>query len=195
MPDLKQVSELRKKTGAGILDCQKALEESRGDEEKAIEILRKKGALKAAKKLAERTASEGLIHAYVHANKKLGVLLEINCETDFVARNEDFQRLANELALQIAAMNPSYIKPADVPAEEIAKEKKLIAEELKAAGKPAGMIDKIVAGKLEKYYEEVCLLKQPYIKDDKVKVEKLIEEAIAKIGEKIEVGRFVRYEM
>lgn len=195
MPDLKQVSSLRKKTGAGIVDCQKALAESGGDQEKAVEILRKKGALKAAKKSAERTASEGLVHAYMHASGKLGVMIELRCETDFVARNEDFQTLANELAMQIAAMNPSYIKPEDVPAEELEKEKGIIAEELKASGKPAEMIDKIVTGKLEKYYEEVCLLKQPYIKDDKVKIEKLIEEAIAKIGEKIEVGRFVRYQM
>ena len=195
MSDLKQVSNLRKKTGAGIVDCQKALAESNGDIEKAVEILRKKGALKAAKKSAERTASEGLVQAYVHANGKLGVLIEVNCETDFVARNEDFKELVHELAMQVAAMNPSYIKPEDIPSEELEKEKELLKEEMKDSGKPANVLDKIIEGKIEKYYEEVCLLKQPYIKDDKVKIEKLIEEAIAKIGEKIEVGRFVRYQM
>ena len=193
--DSKIVKELREKTGAGMLDCQKALEEASGDLEKATEVLRKKGELKAAKKTAERSANEGLVHAYIHANGKVGVLLELNCESDFVARNEEFKALAHDLALQIAAMNPLYLKQKDVPAEEIEKEKEIIKEQLKKEGKPENVIEKIIKGKLQKYYSEACLLNQAFIKDDKVVIEDLIKEKIAKIGEKIELSRFVRFEI
>lgn len=193
--DTKLISQLRQMTGAGISDCREALEQSGGDLEKAVEFLRKKGATKAAKKIAERQAGEGIVESYIHDNKKIGVLLELRCETDFVARNEDFKKLAHELALQIAAFNPSYIKPEDVTAEDLAKEKEVYAEQLAQEGKPADMIDKIVEGKLQKYFEEVCLLKQPYVKDDKVKIEDLISQYIAKLGEKIEVTRFSRFQI
>jgi elongation factor Ts len=191
--DTKTLTALRQRTGAGLAACQAALAEANGDIEKAIEILRKKGALKAAKKSAERSADEGLIESYVHNNGKVGVLLKISCETDFVARNKEFQELAHDIALQIAATNPSYIKPEDIAAKEIAKEKEIYAEQLKAEGKPAKVQKDIIEGKLEKYYQQVCLLKQPFIKDDQLTIEKLITEKIAKLGEKIEVADFVRY--
>jgi elongation factor Ts len=193
--DAKIVKNLRDKTGAGMLDCQKALEEASGDLEKAVEILRKKGEIKAAKKSAERTATEGLIHAYIHSNGKVGVLLQLNCESDFVARNQEFKELAHDLALQVAAMNPLYLKPEDVPAEELVKEKEIIREQLVREGKPENVIAKIMAGKLQKYYAENCLLKQLFIKDDQLIIEDIIKDKIAKIGEKIEVGRFIRFEI
>ncbi|MFH0856828.1 MAG: translation elongation factor Ts [bacterium] len=191
--DTKIILKLRELTGAGMTDCKKALDENNGDIEKAIDYLRKKGEIKAAKKSSERTAGEGIIHAYIHAGGKVGVLLQLGCETDFVARNEMFNNLAHEIAMHIAAAQPLYIKPEDVPAEELEKEKSIYAEQLKAGGKSEEMIDKILAGKMAKYYEDVCLLKQPFIKDDKKKVEQVITEAVAKIGEKIEVVRFARY--
>lgn len=191
--DAKDVMKLREITGVGMMDCKKALEEAKGDFEKAVEILRKKGA-KAAEKRARREAKEGVIVSYVH-NGRVGVLLELNSETDFVAKNEDFKNLANELALQVVAMNPKYVSPEDIPAKELEDEKKIEAEKLKESGKPKEIIDKIVEGKLEKYFSLVCLLKQPYFKDEKKKVEDLIAEAIGKIGEKIEIGRFCRFEI
>lgn len=191
--DTKIILKLRELTGAGMTDCKKALDESNGDVEKAIDYLRKKGEIKAAKKSSERTAGEGVIHAYIHAGGKVGVLLQLGCETDFVARNEMFQDLAHDIALHIAAAQPMYIKQEDVPLEEIEKEKSIYTEQLKAEGKSGEIIEKILTGKISKYYEDVCLLKQPFIKDDKKKVEQVIAEAIAKIGEKIEVVRFVRY--
>lgn len=193
--DPKIVKELREKTGAGVLDCQKSLEEAGGEIEKAIEILRKKGELKAVKKSAERTAGEGLVHAYIHSNGKVGVLLQLNCESDFVARNEEFKELAHDLSMQIAAMNPAYLSPEDVPAEEVDKEKEIMKEQLAKEGKPENVMEQIIKGKLEKYYSDVCLVKQPYIKDDKMIIEDLIKEKIAIIGEKIEIGRFCRFEI
>ncbi|MFH1029799.1 MAG: translation elongation factor Ts [bacterium] len=193
--DSQTIVKLRNMTGAGMLDCKKALEETGGDIEKAIDYLRKKGEVKAAKKSAERNASEGIIHAYIHGGGKVGVLLQLNCETDFVAKNEEFKNLAHNLAMHIAALNPSYVKPEDIPEGELEREKDIYNEQLKAEGKPKNIIDKILDGKVAKYYEEVCLLNQPYIKDDKKKVEQIIAEAIAKIGEKIEVARFVRYQI
>ena len=193
--DKKIITKLRQATGAGLGDIKNALEEAGGDEQKAIEIQRKPGASKAAKKIAERTTGEGLVHTYIHSNGKVGAMVQIQCETDFVARNEDFKALAHDIAMHITAVAPFYIAPADVPAGEIKKEKEIYREQLKTEGKPADMLDKIVAGKVEKFYREVCLLKQTFIKDDKVTIEKLIEEAIAKMGEKIEIINFSRFQI
>jgi elongation factor Ts len=192
--DAKLVKTLREMTGAGMLECKSALEEANGDLELAVEILRKKGFAKAAKK-AGRETKEGLIHAYIHAGGRIGVLLELNCETDFVARNELFKELANEIALQIAAMKPQYVKREDVPREVVEKEGEIAREAAIAEGKPAHIAEKIAEGKLEKFYKGVCLYEQPYIKDDKKTVEELIKEYIAKIGENIQVRRFCRYEL
>jgi elongation factor Ts len=194
MSDAKLVKQLREMTGAGILDCKKALEEAGGDLEKAAEILRKKGIAKAAKK-ASRETKEGIIHSYIHAGGRVGVLLELNCETDFVARNELFQELAKELAMQIAAMKPKYVSREDIPEEVINKEKEIAREAAISEGKPEHIADKIAQGKLEKYFKEVVLLEQPYIKDDKKTIEELIKEYIAKLGENIKVSRFCRYEV
>lgn len=192
--DAKLVKTLREMTGAGMLECKSALEEAGGDLEQAVEILRKKGVAKAAKK-AGRETKEGLIHSYIHAGGRIGVLLELNCETDFVARNQLFKELANEIALQIAAMKPQYVKREDVPREVVEKEGEIAREAAIAEGKPAHIAEKIAEGKLEKFYKEVCLYEQPYIKDDKKTVEDLIKEYIAKIGENIQVRRFVRFEL
>lgn len=192
--DAKLVKTLREMTGAGMLECKAALEEANGDLELAVEILRKKGVAKAAKK-AGRETKEGLIHSYIHAGGRIGVLLELNCETDFVARNELFKELANEIALQIAAMKPQYVKREDVPREVVEKEGEIAREAALAEGKPPHIAEKIAEGKLEKFYKEVCLYEQPYIKDDKKTVEDLIKEYIAKIGENIQVRRFCRFEL
>ena len=192
--DAKLVKTLREMTGAGMLECKSALEEANGDLELAVEILRKKGVAKAAKK-AGRETKEGLIHAYIHAGGRIGVLLELNCETDFVARNELFKELANEIALQIAAMKPQYVKREDVPREVAEKEGEIAREAAIAEGKPPHIAEKIAEGKLEKFYKEVCLYEQPYIKDDKKTIEELVKEYIAKIGENIQVRRFCRYEL
>jgi len=192
--DANLVKTLREMTGAGMLECKKALEETNGNLEEAVELLRKKGIAKAAKK-AGRETKEGLIHSYIHAGGRIGVLLEINCETDFVARNELFKELANEIALQIAAMRPQYVKREDIPREVIEKEGEIAREAAMAEGKPAHIAEKIAEGKLEKFFKEVCLLEQPYIKDEKKTVEDLIKEYIAKIGENIQVRRFCRYEL
>lgn len=194
MIDAKTVAELRARTGAGIVDCKKALEEANGDLEAAAEILRKKGIAKAGSKSERRTA-EGLVYAYVHTNGKMGAMVEVSCETDFVARTDAFKELCHALALQIVAMNPLYVSKESIPAEVIEKEKEIYAEELSGAGKPPEMIGKIVEGKLGKWYSETCLLNQAYIKDEDKTVEDVIKEAIAKIGENIQVKRFVRYAM
>ncbi len=187
------VVKLRTMTGAGMLDCKKALDEAGGDLDKAAEILRKKGQAKAAKKSAERETKEGIVHSYIHANGKVGVLLELLCETDFVARNEVFKELAHDLAMQIAATDPLYIKPEDVPEEVIKKEKSMIKEEMADESKPADVLDKIVEGKMAKYYEEICLMNQLFIKDEDKTIADLINDKIASLGEKIEVGRFCRF--
>lgn len=192
--DTKLVKKLREITGAGMLDCKKALEETGGDIEAAVELLRKKGIAKAAKK-AGRETKEGLIHSYIHAGGRIGVLLELNCETDFVARNELFKELANELAMQIAAMRPKWVKREDVPKEIIEKEGEIAREAALAEGKPEHIAEKIAEGKLEKFFKEVCLLEQPYIKDDKKTIEELVKEYIAKLGENIQIKRFCRYEL
>ncbi|SNZ09502.1 elongation factor Ts [Persephonella hydrogeniphila] len=192
--DAKLVKTLREMTGAGILECKKALEETNGNLEEAVELLRKRGIAKAAKK-AGRETKEGIIHAYIHAGGRVGVLLELNCETDFVAKNEMFKELANELALQIAAMRPQYVSRDTVPKEVIEKEGEIAREAALAEGKPEHIAEKIAEGKVEKFLKEVCLLEQPYIKDDKKTVEDLIKEYIAKLGENIQVRRFTRYEI
>jgi len=192
--DAKLVKKLREITGAGMLDCKKALEETDGNIEAAVELLRKKGIAKAAKK-AGRETKEGLIHSYIHAGGRIGVLLELNCETDFVARNELFKELANELAMQIAAMRPKWVKREDVPKDIIEKEGEIAREAALAEGKPEHIAEKIAEGKLEKFFKEVCLLEQPYIKDDKKTIEELIKEYIAKLGENIQIRRFCRYEL
>ncbi len=188
------VRKLRDMTGAGVMDCKKALEEAEGDFEKAVEILRKKGAAKAAKK-AGRATGEGIITSYVHFNGKIGVLLELNCETDFVARTNEFKELAYNLAKQVAAMAPRWVSKEDVPQEVIEKEKEIYREQLKDSGKPEHVIEKIIEGKLNKFYEDNCLLEQEYIFEEGKKVKDLITEAIAKIGENIRVSRFVRMEV
>ncbi len=189
--DLKLITKLRTQTGAGMSSCKEALEESNGDFEKAIEILRKKGA-KIASKRSDKDACEGIIYAYIHANNKAGAIIELNCETDFVAKNEDFKNLAHDLAMQITAQNPLYLKPEDVPEDVLNKEKEIIKDELKEEGKPADMLDKISEGKINKWYEDVCLLNQPFIKNEDITVAELINEKIAGLGEKIEVGSFSR---
>ena len=188
------VKELRQRTGIGVMECKAALKEADGDLEKAIEILRKKGYARAQDKAA-RLANEGLVGAYIHSNGRIGVLVEVNCESDFVARNAEFQELVKNICLQIAAANPKYVAAEDVPADVVDKEKEIIREQFKDSKKPAEIVEKIVQGKLGKLYEEVCLLDQVYIKDDKLTIRQLIQSAIAKIGENIKVGRFTRYEI
>jgi elongation factor Ts len=194
MADSTLVKELRQKTGAGILDCQKALVESGNDIDKAIEHLRQKG-LAAAQKKSGRETNEGLIWAYIHPGSKIGVLLEVNCETDFVARNDEFQALVKDLALQIAASSPSYIKREDIPANVLEKEKSIYRAQAKEMGKPQPAWDKIVEGKLEKFYQESCLLEQVFIKNPNITIKDLLSEKIAKIGENITVRRFTRYQL
>jgi len=192
--DTKLVMELRNRTGAGVLDAKKSLEEAGGDIEKAIEVLKEKGAIKAAKK-ASREAGEGVIASYVHHNGKLAALLELACETDFVARTDDFKALANDLALQVAAMDPTYVSPETIPAEDIEKKKQEFMADLAKEGKPEEMKEKIAEGKLQKWMSEICLTKQAFIKDEDQTIEQLLNEAIGKIGEKIVPVRFVRMEM
>jgi len=188
------IKELREKTGAGIVDCKKALVEAGGDIEKAVEILRKKGAAKAAKK-AERATAEGAVFSYIHGGGKVGVLVELNCETDFVARNETFKELGHEIAMQIAAMAPEYVSKEEVPAEVIEKEKEVLREQALAEGKPEHIVEKIVEGRLAKFYAEKCLLEQPWIKDDSKTIKDLITDYITKLGENIKVRRFARFEV
>jgi elongation factor Ts len=188
------VKQLREATGAGVLECRKALEEHGGDLEKATAYLREKGLAKAAKK-AERVAKEGRIEVYAHPGNRVAVLLEVNCESDFVAATDDFKGLAHELALHIAFSNPRYVKLEDIPAHVLEAQRAAFRAEAAATGKPEIVLDRIVQGKLDKFYDDTCLLRQPFVKDDKVKVGDLIIQAIAKIGENIVVRRFVRYEL
>ena len=188
------VKELREKTGVGMMDCKRALVETDGDLEKAVDYLREKGLSKAAKK-ADRVTAEGLVASYIHGNGRIGVLVEVNCETDFVARNELFQNLAKDLAMHIAMMNPRYVSAEEIPAEELEKERQIYIQAALNEGKPQQIAEKIAEGRLKKYLEEVVLLEQPFVKDDKVKVKELIQQAIAKIGENIVVRRFCRFEL
>jgi elongation factor Ts len=187
------VKELREKTGAGMMDCKKALAETGGDFAKAEEWLRKKGIAKAGSKEG-RVAAEGVIGTYVHGGR-IGVIVEVNCETDFVARNTDFQDLVKDVAMQVAAASPKYVRREEVPTDLLEKEKEIQRALLKQQGKPEAMWDKILVGKVEKYYEQVCLVDQLWVKDDKKKVGEMITERAAKIGEKVAVRRFVRYEV
>ncbi|MBP6908899.1 MAG: translation elongation factor Ts [Candidatus Saccharicenans sp.] len=189
-----QVKELRDRTGIGMMECKEALQECGGDIEKAIEILRKKGHARAQEK-ADRQAADGAVGSYIHANDRLGVLIEVNCETDFVARNDEFKELVKNLAMQVAASNPTYISSEDVPAEIIDREKEIIKAQIQDTKKPPQIIEQIVEGKLKKFFEEVCLLDQPYIRDDKIKVRDLVNSHIAKFGENIKIRRFARFEI
>ncbi len=188
------VKELREKTGAGILDCQKALQENSNDIDKAVDYLRQKG-LAAAQKRAAREANEGIISSYIHPGSRIGVLVEVNCETDFVARNDEFQAFVKDIALQIAAANPTYVKREDVPADLVAKEKAIYEGQAKEMGKPPAAWPKIVEGKLEKFYQESCLLEQAFIKDPSVTVKDLLTQKVAKIGENLIIRRFTRYQL
>jgi len=187
-----QVKTLREKTGAGMMDCKRALEQANGNEDEAIRILREKGIASAAKREG-RQASEGIIEAYIHGGGKIGVLVEINSETDFVARNEAFRQLARELAMQIAANNPLWVNIEDVPAETLEQERAILRAAAENEGRPAAALEKIVEGRVRKFYETNVLLEQPYIRDDKRKIKDLVNDAIAKIGERIVVRRFTRY--
>jgi elongation factor Ts len=188
------VKELRERTGAGFSDCRAALVEANGDLEKAISILRKKGQAAAAKK-AQREASEGLVGSYIHAGGKIGVLVEMNCESDFVARTEAFQQLSHDVAMHIAALDPRYVRREDVTAEMLEKERDIYKAQALATGKPENVVDKIVNGKMEKFYEENCLYEQHYIKDESVTIGEMITQAIAKLGENISIQRFVRFKV
>jgi elongation factor Ts len=186
------VKDLREKTGAGMMDCKNALVEAKGDMEGAIVILRKKG-LASAQKKASRIAAEGMVGHYIHAGGKLGVLVEVNCETDFAARSADFQALVKDIAMHIAAQNPLYVRREDVPAEELNKEKEIYKDQARASGKPEHIIDKIAEGKLESYYQMSCLYDQAFVKDPNLTVQQLINNAVGKIGENIRVRRFTRF--
>ncbi len=191
---LSLIKDLRSKTGVGISDCKEALTESNGDFEKAVEILRKKGVLKARKR-SSKEAINGFMGSYIHSNGQIGVLVELVCETDFVARNDKFQKLAYEISLHIAASNPIYVSKEDIPDKVLEKEKEIAKDKLEKEGKPKDILDKIVIGQLNKYYGETCLYDQAYVRDEKKTISNLIEEAIASFGEKIEVRRFVRFEV
>jgi elongation factor Ts len=186
------VGDLREKTGAGLLDCKKALTEANGNVEEAITILRKRGAASAAKK-AERATREGLVESYIHVGGKVGVMVEVNCETDFVARTDEFKSLCRDLCLQIAAANPVWVRREDVPEADVAKEREIAAAQVQ--GKPPAAIQKIIEGKLDKYFSTICLLDQPFVKLPEKAVKDIITEKIAKTGENIQVRRFVRYQL
>ena len=188
------VKELREATGAGVLDAKKALEQSNGDFDQAADVLRAKGAARAATR-ADRAAKEGVVELYAHPGSPVGVMLELNCETDFVARNEKFQALAHDLALHIAAMAPKYLTQEDVPAEELDQMIAALREQALAEGKPEQIVEKIVEGRMSKFYEETCLMEQPFVKDDSVKIKDLIMDAIRTTGENVMIRRFARYEL
>ncbi len=191
---IEKIKELRQRTGSGILDCKQALIEANGDVEKAIEILRKKGIAKAEKKM-ERPTAEGVVDAYIHPGEKLGVLVEVTCETDFVARNQEFRRFVRDIAMQIAATDPLAISPEDLPPQIVERERKIYEEQLKNSGKPKEVIEKIIEGKLQKFYEEVCLLNQAFIKNPEKNVGVYLKEQIAKFGENIKIRRFARFKI
>jgi len=188
------VKELREKTGAGMMDCKKALAETGGDVPKAIDYLRQKG-LAAATRKADRVATDGAVGAYVHAGGKIGALVEINCETDFVARTTEFQTLLKDIAMQVAAASPRYVRREEIPAAELQGEKEIYRQQALESGKPEKIVDKIVDGKLERFYSEVCLVEQSFIKDPDKKILDVVNDAIARLGEKIQVRRFTRYHL
>ncbi len=189
-----QVKELREKTGAGLMDCKRALTEANGDMEKALDVLRKQG-IEVARKREGKAASEGRIASYVHAGDQIGVLVEVNCETDFVARTERFTDFARDVAMQVAALQPRWVAPEDVPAEALEREREVLREQAAQEGKPAHIIEKMVDGRLNKFYEEFCLLKQPYIRDDNLTVEDKLNELVTAVGERIVIRRFVRFQV
>ncbi|WP_168122224.1 translation elongation factor Ts [Paenibacillus sp. HB172176] len=188
------VKELRERTGAGMLDCKKALDETGGDVEKAISLLREKGLAAAANK-AGRIATEGVVESYIHAGGRIGVLVEVNCETDFVAKTDQFREFARDIAMQIAAANPKFVRREEVPGDEIEKEREILRTQALNEGKPEKIVDKMVEGRISKYYEEYCLMEQSFIKDPDKTVSELLNEKISKIGENISIRRFVRYEL
>jgi elongation factor Ts len=190
----KMVKELRAKTNAGMMDCKKALQESKGDMDNAIKILREKGLSSAAKR-AHKAANDGQIFSYIHSNSKLGVIVELNCETDFVAKTEDFQTLGRNLAMQVAATAPMVVKRDELSAEVIEQEKEIFRNQAIQSGKPEKVLDKIIEGKLEKFYHEVVLLEQPFVKDDKITIEDLLKETIGKLGENMVIRRFARFQL
>lgn len=192
--DAKVVKALREKTGAGMMDCKKALQDAGGNEEKAIDILREKG-LSAAARRSGRAANQGIVDSYIHLGGKIGVLIEVNCETDFVARNDQFREFVRNLCLQVAATNPSYLKKEDVPENILEKERQIIKAQALNEGKPEKVIEKIVEGRLDKFYRENCLLEQPFVKDDEISIGELLTGMIAKIGENIIIRRFSRFEI
>lgn len=194
MSSIEQVKQLRQETGVSISQCKKAIEEAKGDIDKAKELLRKWGEDLAGKK-AGRTTGEGIIDSYIHSNKKIGVLIELRCETDFVARNEEFKNLAHDLAMQVAAFEPLFIKEDEIPEEAIEKERVIYKEQFAKKGKPPEIIEKMVEGKLKKYKENICLLTQPFVKDQTRKVEDIIKEHVAKLGENISIKSFTRFEI
>ncbi|MBJ6363408.1 translation elongation factor Ts [Paenibacillus sp. GCM10012307] len=188
------VKELREKTGAGMLDCKKALDEANGDLQKAIDLLREKGLAAAANK-AGRTATEGVVESYIHGGGRIGVLVEVNCETDFVAKTDQFREFVKDIAMQIAAANPKYVRREEVEASELEKEREILTAQALNEGKPANIVEKMVEGRLGKYYEEFCLLEQSFVKDPDKTISELLNEKISKIGENISIRRFVRYEL
>lgn len=188
------VKELRERTGAGMMDCKKALTETNGDLEKAVDFLREKGLAAAAKK-AGRVAAEGVVEAYIHAGGRIGVLVEINCETDFVAKTDAFKGMARDIAMQIAAANPSFVRREEVPAEIIEHEREVLRAQALNEGKPANIVEKMIVGRVDKYYKEVCLMEQAFIKEPDKTITQLINESIAKIGENISIRRFTRYQL
>ncbi len=192
--DKNLIQELREITGLGLMDCKKALEETGGDLQKAIEILRKKGASVAAKRVSKE-ANEGVVHAYIHPGDKLGVLVEINCETDFVANTEDVRQLARDLCMHIAALKPLYLAPENVDEAMIERERDVLKAQLAGSGKPEKIIEQIVEGRIQKFYSEVCLLKQSFVKNDQFTVEEMVNNIVAKTGEKIVIKRFARFEI
>jgi elongation factor Ts len=190
----KEVSELRQRTGAGMMDCKKALESTNGDMDAAVELLRKSGAAKAEKRVG-KVASEGLIGSYIHHNGRVGVIVEVNCETDFVARTEDFKALAKAIAEHIAAAAPIAVDKDQIPAEKVESERRIFVEQVKESGKPAHLVDKIVEGKMEAFFKEVCLLNQPWVRDDKKTIGELVKELSGKTGENIQIRRFARFKI
>ncbi len=187
-----QVKDLRERTGAGMMDCKKALAETQGDFEKAIDYLRKKGIASASKK-AGRATKEGAVTSYIHGEGRVGVLLEVNCETDFVARTEQFRALVKDLSMHIAAAAPQWVRPEEVPADIVAREKEIAIDQMKASGKPAAVLEKIAEGKMKKFYEDTCLINQVYVKDSDKTIEQVLKEAIAALGENISIRRFARF--
>jgi elongation factor Ts len=189
-----QVKQLREMTGAGMMECKKALAETGGDLEKAVDALRKSGAAKAEKR-SGRTANEGRVDAYIHPGNRVGVLVEVNCETDFVARTDEFGELVRSIAMQVAAAGAEYVRREEVPAAQVARERAILLAQVEGQGKPAAILEKIIDGKLNKFFAEVCLLEQPYIRDDKRTVADIVQDAISKTGENIVVRRFARFRL